>query len=226
MQKQIMPDGTDQAPDRRLHWEHVYQTRQAAELSWFEAEPAASLSLIQSISPEGGRIIDVGGGASLLVNRLLAAGHWDVTVLDISPAALALARAHLGTEAIRVRWIEADITKVQELGSYDVWHDRAVFHFLISSEDRAAYLAQLDSSLLPGGHVILGTFALHGPYRCSGLPVCRYSAQTLAATLGSNYSLVRALEYSHRTPGGTTQPFTFGLFRKVALRGRAKRSIP
>lgn len=199
-----------------MHWQNVYHTKRDTEVSWFEAEPTTSLSLIQSVAPQGGRIIDVGGGASSLVDRLLAVGNWDVTVLDVSLTALKLAKARLREQASRVRWMEADITKVEELGTYDVWHDRAVFHFLTSAEERAAYLVRLGGALRRDGHVMLGTFALDGPDRCSGLPVRRYSVQTLATTVGSNYSLVRGLEHLHTTPGGATQPFTFGVFRKRA----------
>lgn len=200
--------------DRRSHWENVYHTKSATDVSWFEAEPTTSLSLIQSIAP-GGRIIDVGGGASLLVDCLVAAGTWEVTVLDVSATALELAQTRLQEQAHRVKWIQADITEVQQLGTYDIWHDRAVFHFLTSLDERAAYLARLRRALRPGGYVVLGTFALDGPDKCSGLPVCRYDARSLAATLGADYSLVKKLEHSHPTPGGTTQRFTFAVFRRA-----------
>ena len=201
--------------DRSSHWENVYHTKSATEVSWFEAEPTTSLSLIQSAAPGGGRIIDVGGGAALLVDRLVAAGTWEVTVLDVSATALELAQARLQEQANRVQWIQADITKVKQLGTYDIWHDRAVFQFLTSLDDRAAYLDQLSRALRPGGHVILGTFALDGPEQCSGLPVCRYDARSLAATLGEDYSLVQNLVQSHPTPAGKTQLFTYCVFQKV-----------
>jgi 2-polyprenyl-3-methyl-5-hydroxy-6-metoxy-1,4-benzoquinol methylase len=201
--------------DRRSHWENVYHTKQPTEVSWFEAEPTTSLALIQCVAPRGGRIIDVGGGASLLVDRLLAAGKWEVTVLDISAAALELAQTRLGDKAHRVQWIQADITEIQQLGTFDLWHDRAVFHFLTAPEDRTAYLSRLHHALRPGGHVVLGTFALQGPEKCSGLPVCRYDAQSLAATLGAAYSLVHTVEHSHATPAGKTQRFTYSVFQKV-----------
>jgi 2-polyprenyl-3-methyl-5-hydroxy-6-metoxy-1,4-benzoquinol methylase len=201
--------------DRESHWENAYHTKPATEMSWFEAEPKISLDLIHSVAPAGGRIIDVGGGASALADHLVAAGIWDVTVLDVSSAALALAQARLGEQARRVQWLQADITEVQPLGTFDVWHDRAVFHFLVSPEDRAAYLARLNDALCPGAHVILGTFALAGPEICSGLPVCRYDAQSLAATLGSGYSLVQHLEHTHVTPSGMIQLFTFCTFQKA-----------
>jgi len=200
--------------DRRSHWENVYRTKQATEVSWFEAEPATSLALIQSVAPGGGRIIDVGGGASLLVDRLLAAGNWDVTVLDVSAAALDLAKARLRDKAPQVQWIQGDITEVEQFGTYDIWHDRAVFHFLTAPEDRDRYLIRLRSALRPGGNLVLGTFSLQGPEKCSGLPVCRYDAHSLAATLGADFRLVHQHEYSHLTPAGKSQLFTFGVFRK------------
>jgi len=201
--------------DRRSHWDNVYHTKQPTDVSWFEAEPTTSLSLIHSVAPNGGRIIDVGGGASLLVDRLVAAENWDVTVLDVSATALELAQAKLREKANRVQWIQADITEVKQLGTYDVWHDRAVFHFLTAPEDRDRYLARLYGALRPGGHVVLGTFSLRGPEHCSALPVCRYDVQSLADTLGAGYSLVQQLEQCHVTPDGKAQLFTFAAFRKA-----------
>jgi hypothetical protein len=139
--------------DRRSHWENVYHTKQATEVSWFEVEPATSLALIQGVAPTGGRIIDVGGGASLLVDRLVGAKIWDVTVLDVSATALELTQVRLQEKAHLVRWIQADITKVQQLGVYDIWHDRAVFHFLTTPEDRAAYLDRLHAERSARLHV-------------------------------------------------------------------------
>jgi len=201
--------------DRRSHWEHVYHTKPTTEVSWFEAEPVTSLALIQSVAPGGGRIIDVGGGASSLVDRLVAAGNWEVTVLDISATALKLAQERLQELANQVHWIQADITEVEQLGTYDIWHDRAVFHFLTTSEDRDNYLTRLHGALRPGGHVVLGTFAIQGPEKCSGLPVCRYDAQSFAALLGAEYTLIQQLEHSHITPAGTTQLFMFAVFCKA-----------
>ncbi|MBX9788796.1 MAG: class I SAM-dependent methyltransferase [Pirellulales bacterium] len=201
--------------DRRAHWEGVYQTRPATETSWFEPLPAVSLSLIRGVAPAGGRIIDVGGGTSSLVDQLVEEGMWEVTVLDVSGTALEQAQARLQEKAARVRWIQADITEAVRLGTYDIWHDRAVFHFLTTPADRAAYLDRLRAALRPGGHAVLGTFALAGPETCSALPVCRYGAASLAATLGADFTLVRQVEHAHRTPQGTIQPFVFGVFRKA-----------
>ncbi len=201
--------------DRRSHWENVYRAKPTTEVSWFEAEPATSLDLIQSVAPGGGRIIDVGGGASLLVDRLLAAGNWEVTVLDISATALKLAQDRLQEQANQVRWIQADVTEVQQLGTYDIWHDRAVFHFLTSSQQRTAYLNQLHSAVRLEGHVIIGTFSPQGPEECSGLPVCRYDAESIAETLGAGYSLIQKQECVHTTPTGKVQPFTFAVFHRL-----------
>jgi len=201
--------------DRRSHWEHVYHTKPTTEVSWFEAEPATSLALIQSVAPSGGRIIDVGGGASLLVDRLLAAGNWKVTVLDISATALKLAQDRLQEQANQVHWIQADITQVEQLSTFDVWHDRAVFHFLTTAEDRDKYLTRLHKALLPGGYLVLGTFSLQGPEKCSGLPVCRYDAESLAELLGTEYTLIEQHDHSHLTPVGTTQLFMFAVFRNA-----------
>lgn len=202
--------------DRRSHWENVYHTKPSTEVSWFETEPATSLALINRVAPRGGRIIDVGGGTSFLVDRLVAAGNWEVTVLDISATALQLAQDRLQEQANQVHWIQSDITEVQQLGIYDLWHDRAVFHFLTAPEDRERYLSRLHVALRPGGHVVLGTFAIQGPEKCSGLPVCRYNAQPLAAVLGAQYTLIEHFELPHTTPAGTTQLFLFAVFRRSA----------
>ena len=201
--------------DRAVHWDHVYQTKPETEMSWYESEPSISLRLIQACAPQGGRIIDVGGGASPLVDHLVKAGVWDVTVLDVSSAALQMAQTRLGEQAALVHWVQADITQSEALGEFDVWHDRAVFHFLVETADRAAYLSRLRKSLRPGGHLILGTFSLQGPDKCSGLPVCRYDALSLAATVGSGYSLVQQLEHVHQTPAGARQLFNFCTFQKA-----------
>ncbi|MGE0536559.1 MAG: trans-aconitate 2-methyltransferase [Pirellulales bacterium] len=198
---------------RRVHWDDIYRTKKATEVSWFEAEPEVSLTLLHRVAPQGGSIIDVGGGASLLVDRLVAAGNWDVTVLDVSAAALDLARRRVADTSGRVRWMQADITEVEQLGTYDVWHDRAVFHFLTRPEDREAYLTRLRGALPPGGHAVLGTFALDGPEQCSGLQVCRYDAASLAAMLGPGFLLREQRQHVHHTPSGGTQRFTFAVFR-------------
>jgi SAM-dependent methyltransferase len=200
--------------DRKAHWEGVYATKRGRQLSWFQEEPALSLELIRAVSPARGRVIDVGGGASVLVDRLLESGFDDVAVLDISRSALDQARARLGKRAEAVRWIEADATKPTDLGKFDVWHDRAVFHFLTNPDDRKRYVALASRSIAPSGHLIMATFAREGPLKCSGLDVCRYDARSLAAELGDSFALVREAAETHVTPWGSAQAFFYGVFRR------------
>ncbi len=170
---------------RRSHWENVYAGKGEDQVSWFQETPALSLELIElaGARPDFG-IIDIGGGASRLVDHLVARGYADVTVLDLSAAALAAARSRMGEAADRVTWIAADVTQWEPSRSYDVWHDRAAFHFLNAPEDQPAYVARLSRALRPGGHAIIGTFALDGPERCSGLAVSRYDAERLGRNAG------------------------------------------
>lgn len=202
---------------RREHWESVYASRAPTDVSWHQDTPASSLTLIEhcDVGPTGA-ILDVGGGASRLVDHLLDGGYLDVTVLDISATALAHAKQRLGARATGVRWIEGDVTTVELAGPYDVWHDRAAFHFLGDPDDRARYLAQLERALRPHGHVVVATFALDGPERCSGLPVARYSPETLARELGPSLALVETWDEDHLTPGGKRQRFVFCRFRHAA----------
>lgn len=202
------------ANDRRSHWEGVYTTKGEAEVSWFQDSPAVSLDLIAAVgAAAGSAIIDIGGGASRLVDHLLALGHGALTVLDLSAAALETAKARLGRQAELVHWITADVTRWNPTATYDVWHDRAAFHFLIEAHDRAAYVARLNKALRPGGHAIIATFALNGPERCSGLPIQRYDAATLRQTLGDAFTLVETRADAHQTPWGSTQLFQFSVFR-------------
>lgn len=202
----------------REHWEVVHGTRAEAEASWFEARPDVSLGLIAAAGlPDrtgaGAAIVDIGAGSARLVDALLGLGIGRITVLDISEAAIARARARVGTRP-EVDWVVADVRAWQPVRRYDLWHDRAAFHFLTAPEDRAAYRVALGRALKAGGHVILGTFAPDGPERCSGLPVMRHDAEGLAAELGPGYRLVRALRHRHVTPSGREQSFQFALFRR------------
>lgn len=193
------------------HWERVYKTKQPGEVSWYEPVPARSLALIQATSePLTAPILDVGGGASTLVDHLLGAGYTDISVLDIAAGALDRARGRLGPLAARVTWIEADITRFQSSRRYAIWHDRAVFHFLTSAHDRAAYLDVLQSSLRSGGHFVLATFGPEGPLRCSGLETQRYSEREVSALLGTLFTLKRQCTEEHRTPAGQIQQFQYG----------------
>lgn len=199
---------------RKDHWEHLYGAKKEDEVSWFQEDPGVSLALInQATVPRTASIIDVGGGASRLVDHLLAAGHTNVTVLDIAEAALAQTRQRLGPRGSLVNWVVADITRWKPVATYDVWHDRAVFHFLTEPEDRAAYRKALRSALAPGGTIIIGTFAPEGPERCSGLPVVRYAPPDLAAELGEGFQLLDTVEDGHRTPAGAIQRFQFCRFK-------------
>ena len=194
------------------HWEHVYATSSPDAVSWYQPHAALSLELIRRIGAgPATRVIDVGGGASTLVDDLLAHGAGDVTVLDISAAALEVARQRLGAAAARrVHWIAGDITRVQlEPAAYDIWHDRAVFHFLTDPADRAAYVAQVRRAVRLGGHVIVAAFGPEGPEQCSGLPVARYEPGALHAQFGDSFELLDRLTEEHRTPGGAVQQFVY-----------------
>jgi len=200
---------------RQSHWENVYATKGENEVSWFQETPVTSLELIRlagAIRTSG--IIDIGGGASRLADGLVSQGFGDVTVLDLSAAALAAARSRMGDNANRVTWIAADVTIWEPSRTYDVWHDRAAFHFLTDPEDQAAYVARLRRALRPGGHAIIGTFALDGPERCSGLAVSRHDAGSLAAALGGGFELIDTRRHEHITPWGTPQRFQFSTFRR------------
>ena len=199
---------------RHDHWETVYTSKGESEVSWFQETPAPSLELIERVGTEqSSGIIDIGGGASRLVDNLVSRGYQDVTVLDLSEAALASARSRIGDQANRVTWVAADVTTWEPSRSYDVWHDRAAFHFLTEPNDQAAYVARLRRALRVGGHAIIATFAPDGPERCSGLMVSRYDANTLAATLGEGFELIDARRHDHTTPWGSLQKFQFSTFR-------------
>jgi SAM-dependent methyltransferase len=206
------------------HWDAAYSTKRDAELSWTQPEPRLSLELIaEACPPSASRrgVIDAGGGASPLAGRLLDAGYPAVTVLDLSPAALASAAARLGDRAARVRWITADVTAAPptlgDLGTFDVWHDRAVFHFLTTPAQRTAYVALLSRTVPVGGHAVIATFALDGPEKCSGLPVTRYDGPALAVELGGAFRLFRTVPETHLTPWGKPQSFQYSVFRRVSL---------
>ena len=202
--------------DPKTHWEAVYRTKDVHEVSWFQSEARRSLDLISRVSPDrSAPIIDVGAGASVLVDDLLAAGYLDVSVLDVSEAALEISRGRLGTDAAKVKWMRADVRRAQlDEGAYAVWHDRAVFHFLTDAADRAAYVEQVRRAVKPGGYVLVATFAEDGPEYCSGLPVVRYSAEGLHSEFGTDFQLVRSEHEDHRTPAGGEQSFLYCLCRR------------
>jgi SAM-dependent methyltransferase len=206
-----------QSESRQAHWQNVYTKKGENEVSWFQENPAPSLELIAQIgATSGSAIIDVGGGASRLIDNLIDRGFDDVTVLDLSQAALEAAKARLGSRAAQVHWIVADATVWEPTKTYDIWHDRAAFHFLTDDRDRAAYVARLERAVKVGGYAIIATFALDGPERCSGLPVVRYDPASLGQTLGRAFQLTDTRRHAHATPWGSDQSFQFSVFRRLS----------
>lgn len=201
--------------NRREHWESVYRTKPDEGLSWYQAAPSASLEVINSLQPFPARLIDIGGGQSALAGALVDHADAQVTVLDISAAALDRARARLGEKAARVRWIAADILDEPALEPVDLWHDRAVFHFLTEPRDQRTYAALAARTVVPGGHVLIATFAPAGPERCSGLPVSRYDAPALAAVFAPWFTLRDSRAITHITPWGKEQAFTLALLERT-----------
>lgn len=201
---------------RATHWNTVYTTKSEREVSWFEPLPAISLELLDAagMTPET-CVLDVGGGDSHLVDALAARGLDCLAVLDVSKAALNRAKARLGTAADTPTWIEADVTGDWTLKPMDIWHDRAVFHFLTAREDRVLYKRHLLETLKPGGAAIIATFGPDGPERCSGLPVQRYAPDALAEELGPRFELVEARQHMHTTPWGSPQSFQYSRLRRL-----------
>ncbi|MBR0776974.1 class I SAM-dependent methyltransferase [Bradyrhizobium diazoefficiens] len=201
--------------ERSAHWDKVYATKGEAEVSWFQDSPSISLEMIRAAGADhGAAIIDVGGGASRLVDALLRDGYRELTVLDLSTNALDAAKRRLGAAASMVDWIVADATTWRPAKAYDVWHDRAAFHFLTDPRDRAAYVERLRLAVALHGHVIIATFAPDGPEKCSGLPVQRHDSASLAAELGPGFELVETRSETHHTPWNATQAFQFSRFQR------------
>jgi SAM-dependent methyltransferase len=194
-----------------MHWENVYGTKAPDQVSWFRPHLETSLSFIdRSSADRATRIIDVGGGESTLVDDLLARGYANLSVLDISKIAIEVTKVRLGGLADRVTWLVADVTSTDiPAGTYDIWHDRAVFNFLTRAADRAAYVENVRTSVKPGGHVIIGTFGLEGPAKCSGLDVQRYDSDSLHGEFGTHFRLIDSKQELHHTPFGTTQQFLY-----------------
>jgi hypothetical protein len=197
------------------HWDGVYSHKPEEERSWSEPVPVASLELIAAagVQPDDA-IVDVGGGASRLVDTLLERKFTALSVLDVSSAALQQAAARLGAQAAGVDWIAADILQWRPERRYRLWHDRALFHFLTEEQQRSAYRETLRDAVSAGGFAIVAIFAQDGPERCSGLPVCRYAPPTLAEAVGQDFSLIESRRVEHQTPWGSIQPFLYGLFRR------------
>jgi SAM-dependent methyltransferase len=197
--------------DTKTHWDKVYTTKAPDAVSWYRAHLETSLALIErAVDSCSASIIDVGGGESTLVDDLLLRGYNNITVLDVSQSAIGLTKRRLGAAAEQVRWLVADITKIElEPGAYDLWHDRAVFHFLTDREQRTAYVRQVARSVEPGGHIIVSTFGPEGPTKCSGLEVTRYDAESLHREFGARFRLIESSKEVHHTPFGTTQQFLY-----------------
>jgi SAM-dependent methyltransferase len=203
--------------DAGSHWEKVYRTKAPDAVSWYRPHLDRSLAFIESVSPDRtASIIDVGGGESTLVDDLLARGYHNLTILDVSQTALAVTRARLGEGGDRALWIRADVTQAPLAAqSFDVWHDRAVFHFLTAPEQRIAYVQAVARAVRPRGHVIVSTFGPEGPAKCSGLDVARYDADSLHGEFGERFKLIDSSKELHRTPFGTTQQFLYCYCRLV-----------
>ena len=200
--------------DRMAHWQAVYTTKDEDEVSWFEENPDHSLELISKAKAGlNTSVVDVGGGASRLVDALVAGGQSHITVVDLSAAALATAKGRLPS-ANNVTWVVSDITRWKPDGAFDIWHDRAAFHFLTDSTDQGSYVEVMAKALKPSGIAIIGTFAPTGPERCSGLPVARHDAASLTEILGSRFRLLYSEPHQHVTPWNTVQDFQFSIFEK------------
>ncbi|MBL0921820.1 MAG: class I SAM-dependent methyltransferase [Phycisphaerales bacterium] len=205
---------TDPLGARRAHWEAVYRDRPDDRLSWRQADPALSLRLIRAFATPDSAVLDVGAGESALSARLFEAGHRRLAALDVSESAIARAQARAGAAAQSIRWIVADVLAAPSLEPVDIWHDRAVFHFLTEASDRRRYVDLAAAAVRPGGHAILLTFAPDGPERCSDLPVRRYDAPALALEFGDRFELVRSEREDHTTPWEKVQPFTAAILRR------------
>lgn len=200
----------------RQHWEKIYNSKQLSEVSWYQPAPAVSLAFLEELAvAKDAAIIDVGGGDSLLVDHLLEKGYSDITILDISSAAIDRAKKRLGVKAERVNWIVSDITEFVPLRQYDCWHDRAAFHFLTTREQVTNYLSVAQKAIAPDGKIVIGTFSKTGPSTCSGLPVRRYSETTLTGLVKNWFQKIKCLETDHITPFNTLQRFLFCSFKRI-----------
>ena len=201
--------------EKEAHWENVYRTKSESEVSWYQGSLALSLDLIRELAEPENRIIDVGGGASILANRLVRLGFDHVAVMDISEIAIERAKARSAATAEKIRWIVADVTATADVGQFDIWHDRAVFHFLIEPAARKKYVDLLQRTVPPGGHAVIATFAMDGPAKCSGLDVRRYDGPSLVVELGPAFALLKTVPEIHLTPWGKPQSFQYSVFRRL-----------
>lgn len=214
-----MTDPSSLPASRREHWQAVYTTKRDAELSWFQDRPEQSLALIRTITPRPVRVLDVGGGQSALVGVLLDDGPADpprsIAVLDLASAAIDRAKARLGPRSERVRWIVGDVLGPEALPPVDLWHDRAVFHFLVAEDEQRRYAERAAAAVVPGGHLIVATFGPDGPEKCSGLPVARRDATSIEAAFAPAFRLIGSASEVHATPWGKPQPFVYAVLRRV-----------
>ena len=201
--------------DRKTHWETIYQTKNITDVGWYQSKPITSLKFISELDlKKDAKIIDIGAGESYLVDYLLADGFSDLTILDISEEALDHTRLRLGKKVENLKWINADISNFIPEEKYDLWHDRAAFHFLTEETQVQNYLKTLENSINPGGYVILGTFSEKGPKKCSGLKIKQYSIAEMSSLLSDNFHKLRSENIDHITPTGAVQNFTFCSFQK------------
>ena len=201
--------------NRKSHWEHIYTTKQLHEVSWFQPIPETSLNFIRELCPNKlAKIIDVGGGDSLLVDHLLELGYQDLSVLDISEAAITRAKHRLGEKAERVTWIVADIATFEPTAQYDLWHDRAAFHFLTNETEIKHYQEITRNHIVPNGHLVLGTFSDQGPKKCSGIDITQYTETTMSALFTERFEKVTCIYVNHPTPFNSMQHFIFCVFKR------------
>ena len=200
---------------RKEHWENIYANKQMNEVSWFQQEPTISLALIQkNTQSKDDAIIDIGGGDGFLVDNLLELGYTNITVLDISANAINKVKERLGINADKVKWIISDITEFIPTEQYDIWHDRAVFHFLTYKKEIEYYKILVSKNISDNGCFILATFTDDGPEKCSGLEVCKYSEKDMENSFSAAFKVIESFKYKHLTPFGSIQNFIFSVFRK------------
>ena len=212
---QLTTGSTSMAFDRRAHWQGIYREKSPQDVSWYQQQPKVSMELIQRCGVnKDDAVIDVGGGASVLVDHLCKEGYTNLTVLDISSTALESARNRMGQIAEEIEWLESDITEFSPPRQYSLWHDRAVFHFLTEKDDRRRYVDSLNQALKPGGHLIIAAFAIGGPDKCSGLDIVQYDAPKLMAELGNEFELLETVDELHKTPANKEQHFGYFLLQK------------
>ncbi len=205
--------------DRKKHWENIYQTKELKDVSWFQPTPETSLSFFKQFNvPTTAKVIDIGGGDSFLVDHLLDLGYQNVSVLDISAAAIERAKRRLGDRAKNVKWIIADAANFKPTEKYDFWHDRAAFHFLTDEHDISNYLATAQQNITPNGILVIGTFSEQGPKKCSGIEIKQYSENSMTDRLKTLFEKIKCITVDHQTPFDTVQNFVFCSFKKLQIK--------